>query len=137
MRTRARQVGVGSASKPNAAGPPDALNRAYDQERGLVKIVEGDLFDPVHGHTGHQELRHGLASDESEVHTERGKLGRAIQVDAGKVFALVTPGFCGTCHDVNLLNGFRLQEAFSADKTAPEARQDITCQDGYRGTEPG
>ena len=113
------------------------VNRAYGKESGRVKIVEGDLFDPVYGPTGNKELRRVLESDEYQVTTERGKTGRAIHTDAKKFFTLVMPGFCGSCHDVNLLNGFRLEETFSEYKTSPAAKEGITCQDCHMGTEPG
>ena len=113
------------------------VNRAYGKESGRVKIVEGDLFEPVYGPTGNKELRRVIDSDEYQVNTERGKPGRAIHTDAKKFFTLVTPGFCGVCHDVNLLNGFRLEETFSEYKTSPSAKQGITCQDCHMGTEPG
>ena len=113
------------------------VNQAYGKESGRVKIVEGDLFEPVYGPTGNKELRRVIDSDEYRVNTERGKPGRAIHTDAKKFFTLVTPGFCGTCHDVNLLNGFRLEEAFSEYKASPAAKEGITCQDCHMGTEPG
>ena len=113
------------------------VNQAYGKESGRVKIVEGDLFEPVYGPTGNKELRRVIDSDEYQVNTERGKPGRAIHTDAKKFFRLVTPGFCGSCHDVNLLNGFRLEEAFSEYKTSPAAKEGITCQDCHMGTEPG
>ena len=113
------------------------VNQAYGKESGRVKIVEGDLFEPVYGPTGNKELRRVIDSDEYRVNTERGKTGRAIHADAKKFFTLVTPGFCGTCHDVNLLNGFRLEETFSEYKTSPAAKAGTTCQDCHMGTEPG
>ena len=113
------------------------VNRAYGKESGRVKIVEGDLFEPVYGPMGNKELRRVIESEEYQVNTERGKTGRAIHTDAKKFFRFVTPGFCGTCHDVNLLDGFRLEEAFSEYKTSPAAGQGITCQDCHMGTEPG
>ena len=113
------------------------VSQAYGKESGRVKIVEGDLFEPIYGPTGNKELRRVIESDEYQVNTERGKPGRAIHTDAKKFFRLVTPGFCGSCHDVNLLNGFRLEEAFSEYKTSPAAEQGITCQDCHMGTEPG
>ena len=36
--------------------------------------------------------------------------------------------FCGTCHDVILPDGSRLEEAFSEWKNSPYARKGITCQ---------
>ena len=54
-----------------------------------------------------------------------------------KFFQLTEPGFCGTCHDVTLLNGFRLEEAFSEFKSSPAAKRGVTCQDCHMGKEPG
>ena len=113
------------------------INQAYGKESGRMKIVEGDLFEPVYGPTGNKELRRVIESGEYQVNTERGKPGRAIHTDVKKFFRFVTPGFCGVCHDVNLLNGFRLEEAFSEYKTSPSAKEGVTCQDCHMGTEPG
>ncbi len=113
------------------------INQAYGKESGRMKIVEGDLFEPVYGPTGNKELQRVIKSDEYQVNTERGKPGRAIHTDVKRFFRLVTPGFCGSCHDVNLLDGFRLEEAFSEYKTSPAAKKGITCQDCHMGTEPG
>ncbi|MXX10098.1 MAG: cytochrome C [Nitrospira sp. SB0677_bin_15] len=113
------------------------INQAYGKESGRVKMVEGDLFEPVYGPTGNKELRRVIGSGEYWVNTERGKPGRAIHTDVKKFFQLVTPGFCGVCHDVNLLNGFRLEETFSEYKTSPSAKEGVTCQDCHMGTEPG
>jgi hypothetical protein len=44
---------------------------------------------------------------------------------------------CGTCHDVNLVNGFRLEEAFSEFKHSPAADNGVSCQDCHMGKEPG
>ena len=41
--------------------------------------------------------------------------------------------FCGTCHDVTLFNGFRLEEAFSEYRTSPAAARGETCQDCHMG----
>ncbi len=41
--------------------------------------------------------------------------------------------FCGTCHDVTLFNGFRLEEAFSEYRTSPAAAKGISCQDCHMG----
>ena len=113
------------------------INQAYGKESGRVKMVEGDLFELVYGPTGNKELRRVIASGKYWVNTERGKPGRVIHTDAKKFFQLVTPGFCGVCHDVNLLNGFRLEETFSEYKTSPSADKGVTCQDCHMGTEPG
>lgn len=113
------------------------VNRAYGKESGRMKMVGGDLFEPVYGPMGNKELRRVIESGEYQVNTERGKPGRAIHADVKRFFRLVTPGFCGSCHDVNLLNGFRLEETFSEYKTSPAAKKGVTCQDCHMGTEPG
>ena len=56
-------------------------------------------------------------------HTIEAIAGRAIHTKAEPFFQLTTSGFCGTCHDVNLVNGFRLEEAFSEFKNSPAAAE--------------
>ena len=113
------------------------VNQPYGKESGRLNIVTGDLFDPIYGPQGNAELKRVLESNDYQVNPNRGKPGRAIHADVKKFFALVEPGFCGSCHDVNLFNGFRLEEAFSEYKTSPAARKGITCQDCHMGIKPG
>ncbi|MCG8458860.1 MAG: cytochrome c family protein, partial [Holophagales bacterium] len=113
------------------------VNKAYGKLSGRLAIVEGDLFEPVYGPKGNEELERVIESGDYRVNTERGRAGRAIHVKAEPFFQLTTSGFCGTCHDVNLVNGFRLEEAFSEFKTSPAAREGISCQDCHMGKEPG
>lgn len=113
------------------------LNKAYGKLSGRLAIVEGDLFDPVFGPSGGEELERVIESSDYRVNPVRGRPGRAIHQQAEKFFTLTTSGFCATCHDVNLVNGFRLEEAFSEFKTSPAAKKGISCQDCHMGTEPG
>ena len=113
------------------------INKSYGKLSGRLAIVEGDLFEPVYGPQGNAELQRVLDSGEYRVNTERGRAGRAIHTRAEKFFQLSTSGLCATCHDVNLVNGFRLEEAFSEFKTAPAAKNGQSCQDCHMGTEPG
>ena len=113
------------------------LENPYGKVSGRLAIVEGDLFDPVFGPTGNDELQRVLDSGEYNVNTERGKSGRAIHIGANRFSQISTSAFCGTCHDVNLVNGFRLEEAFSEYKATPAARQGISCQDCHMGKVPG
>jgi nitrate/TMAO reductase-like tetraheme cytochrome c subunit len=113
------------------------VNKAYGKESGRLHIVEGDLYDPVYGPKGNEELSRVLQSDEYLVTADRNKRGRGIHAKIEKFFELTQPSFCGSCHDVNLLNGFRLEEAFSEYKTSPAAKKGITCQDCHMGTIPG
>jgi hypothetical protein len=75
--------------------------------------------------------------DKYKVVTKRGENGRAIHTKVFKFAAIEDSGFCGTCHDVNLLNGFRLEEAFSQFKNSPANKKGTTCQDCHMGTIPG
>ncbi len=113
------------------------LENAYGKVSGRLAIVEGDLFDPVFGPTGDAELQRVIESDEFSVNTERGKSGRAIHTRAVRFAQIGTSGFCGTCHDVNLINGFRLEEAFSEYKVTEAAKTGVSCQDCHMGKEPG
>lgn len=113
------------------------VNRPYGKLSGRLAIVEGDLFEPVYGPRGNDELERVLDSGEYRVNTERGRAGRAIHTKAEQFFQLSTSGFCATCHDVNLVNGFRLEEAFSEFKNSPSAADNESCQDCHMGQEPG
>ncbi len=113
------------------------VNKAYGKLSGRLAIVEGDLFEPVFGPTGNEELRRVIESGEYSVNTERGRAGRTIHTRAEEFFQLRTSGFCGTCHDVNLVNGFRLEEAFSEFKNSPAAKNEVSCQDCHMGKEQG
>lgn len=113
------------------------VNRPYGKLSGRLAIIEGDIFDPVYGPTGNDELERVITSGEYNVNTDPNRSGRNIHTRAEKFFQLDTNGFCGTCHDVNLVNGFRLEEAFSEYKNSPAAKQGVTCQDCHMGKEPG
>ena len=113
------------------------LDRPYGKISGRLAIVEGDIFDPVYGPSGNSELKRVIESGEYGTNVERGRSGRAIHSDAQRLPQLTESGFCGTCHDVNLVNGFRLEEAFSEYKNSPAAKKGISCQDCHMGVEPG
>lgn len=114
------------------------VSRAYGKISGRLPIVEGDIFQPVYGPTGSEELERVLASpEEYKVVTDPAQSGRAIHTDIVPFFELSRPGFCGTCHDVTLVNGFRLEEAFSEFKHSPAAKRGATCQDCHMGQVPG
>ncbi|QTD51412.1 multiheme c-type cytochrome [Sulfidibacter corallicola] len=113
------------------------VNKSYGKLSGRLAIVEGDLFDTVYGPTGNSNLAEVIDSGEFGVNPDRNRAGRSIHGRADKFFQLTTSGLCGTCHDVNLVNGFRLEEAFSEFKHSPAAKKGISCQDCHMGIEPG
>jgi len=110
----------------------------YGKVSGRIAIQQGDLFEPVFGPRGPANLRKVLAQpDKFQVVTKRGEIGRAIHTDVIKFDPLEKSGFCGDCHDVNLLNGFRLEEAFTQFKNSPANKRGETCQDCHMGKVPG
>ena len=113
------------------------VENAYGKVSGRLAIVEGDLFEPVYGPKGNEVLQEVIESGDYSINTERGQAGRAIHTKIEKQSQMSTSAFCGTCHDVNLVNGFRLEEAFSEYKSMPAAKRGTTCQDCHMGKEPG
>ena len=113
------------------------LKNAYGKVSGRLAIVEGDIFDPVYGPEGGDELARVIESDSFRVNDQRGQSGRAIHAEAYAFDQISTSAVCGTCHDVNLVNGFRLEEAFSEYKASPASGNGISCQDCHMGREPG
>jgi nitrate/TMAO reductase-like tetraheme cytochrome c subunit len=110
----------------------------YGKVSGRTSIAEGDLFAPVYGPRDDSVLREVLADpDKYKVVTQKGVNGRAIHTKAFKFDPIETSAFCGSCHDVNLLNGFRLEEAFSQFKNSPANKKGTTCQDCHMGVTPG
>ncbi|MGI9088042.1 MAG: multiheme c-type cytochrome [Chthoniobacterales bacterium] len=110
----------------------------YGKVSGRTAIQEGDLLEPVFGPKGPRILKQVLAQpDKFQVVTKRGEVGRAIHTNVIKFDPLEKSGFCGSCHDVNLLNGFRLEEAFSQFKNSPANKAGTTCQDCHMGRIPG
>ncbi|HUG89813.1 MAG TPA: multiheme c-type cytochrome [Planctomycetaceae bacterium] len=113
------------------------LDQAYGKISGRLPIVEGDLFGGVFGPSGNAELMRTLGRSEYNMNAEPGKPGRAVHADAAELPQISTSAFCGVCHDVTLVNGFRLEEAFSDYKHSPAAGKRIRCQDCHMGKEPG
>ncbi len=113
------------------------MNKEVGKVSGRRPLVQASILEPVYGPSGGSEVKKVIADGDFGVVTESGKPGRAIHRDAHQMTQLSQPGFCGSCHDVNLPNGFRLEEAFSEFKASPAARRGETCQDCHMGKEPG
>jgi len=114
------------------------LNKEYGKVSGRLALVEGGLTEPVFGPTGNKEMARVLEnSHEYRVETNPEKSGRKIHKEAKQFASISSPAFCGTCHDVTLFNGFRLEEAFSEYRTSPAAARGVTCQDCHMGKVQG
>ena len=113
------------------------VSQAYGKVSGRLAIEEGDMYATVYGPTGGDELERVVDDSAFGLNTEPGEYGRAVHGDIEPFFQLTVPAQCGSCHDVNLVNGFRLEEAFSEYKTSPAADRETTCQDCHMGRRPG
>jgi hypothetical protein len=114
------------------------VDKAYNKVSGRVALIEGDILKPVYGPLGNAELKRVLENrDQYRVVTEADQPGRKIHTEVIKFEPISSSVFCGTCHDVTLLNGFRLEEAFSEFRESPAAAKGISCQDCHMGTVQG
>ncbi len=114
------------------------INKSYNKASGRIPLVEGDIVQPVYGPSSNKELERVLDNtDVYPVVTEADKPGRKIHKEVKQFPTISTPMFCGACHDVTLLNGFRLEEAFSEYRLSPAAKKGVTCQDCHMGKVEG
>jgi len=113
------------------------LRNDYSKVSGRFALVTGSILTPVYGPTGDAELKRVLSQPDTYRVVTNDTAGRKIHTDIEKFSALRTPAFCGSCHDVNLFNGFRLEEAFSSFKNSAAAHRGETCQDCHMGVIPG
>jgi len=110
------------------------ISKNYNKASGRLALVEGGLTEPVFGPEGNDGVKQVLDKPQKyRVVTDPEEPGRKIHTEAKQFAAIKTPTFCGSCHDVTLFNGFRLEEAFSEYRVSPAAQKGITCQDCHMG----
>ncbi len=110
------------------------VNKDYNKASGRLALVEGDLLQPAYGPKGNAEMERILKNtNKYRVVTDPKQQGRKIHTEVVKFPSLSSLVFCGSCHDVTLFNGFRLEEAFSEYRTSPAAVAGVTCQDCHMG----
>ncbi len=114
------------------------VNQPYGKVSGRIALVEGDLLTKGYGPSGGEELERVLDNRHKyRVVTDAEESGRKIHTEIGHFPQLKTSQFCGSCHDVNLFSGFRLEEAFSEYKNSPAAARGESCQDCHMGLVQG
>jgi hypothetical protein len=112
------------------------VGEAYGKLNGRLALIEADVTGPIYGPKGNPgELE--AAIEQGGLVTDPERAGRKVHGTVEPFFQLTRPGFCGSCHDVTLANGFRLEEAFSEYKSSPAAKRGLTCNDCHMGLEPG
>ena len=110
------------------------INQPWGKISGRHALVRGDIHQAVYGPLGPEVLKEVLANPDrygaTKPEPDPARRGRDIHNEAVPFFQMITPGFCGTCHDVFGPDGFRLEDAFSEFKQSPAARQKgENCQD--------
>lgn len=113
------------------------LDQEYGKVSGRVALVEGDLTQPVYGPTDGAVVKAAIENSGGTLTMDPEKSGRKIHGDVGHFPFIGTSGFCAVCHDVNLFNGFRLEEAFSDYKRSPASAAGTSCQDCHMGAVQG
>lgn len=114
------------------------IDRTYNKISGRLFIEKGPLTNPVYGPTDNKELKRVLADTaDYQVTSDPDAPGRKVHGDIKHFAPIRTSTFCGSCHDVTLFNGFRLEEAFSEYRTSPAAARGTTCQDCHMGKVQG
>ncbi len=114
------------------------INKNYNKASGRLALIEGPLTSAVFGPQGQKELNRVLSKPEKyRVVTDPKEKGRQIHAKSNLFTTISDPVFCGSCHDVTLFNGFRLEEAFSEYRVSPAAAKGITCQDCHMGKVQG
>ncbi|MGB0723616.1 MAG: multiheme c-type cytochrome [Gammaproteobacteria bacterium] len=113
------------------------VDKALGKISGRLPIIQGDITQPVHGPTGNANLAETLKDTSLKLTTDRKARGFKIHNEAKEFRFLSASGFCGNCHDVTLVDGFRLEEAFSEYKHSPAAAAGTSCQDCHMGKVPG
>ncbi len=116
------------------------VSQAYGKISGRLALDEGSLVAPVKGPQGDAGLQAVLADRETyrNLSTDPNNTrGKKVHAAVDHFFELTSSRFCASCHDVLLVNGFRLEEAFSDYKTSPAIQRGVTCQDCHMGRVQG
>ena len=114
------------------------MSLPYRKISGRIGIDQGDLFDPVKGAGGNDELARILSKpEEYRVVTDREKVGRGIHVEVESFFEMTQPSFCASCHEVFAPNGLRIEEVFTEYRNSPAADEGITCNDCHMSSVQG
>ena len=117
------------------------VKQPYGKISGRYRIQRegetGDIFEPVYGPVGNENLKRAVTTGRIKVDRDSQARALAAHSEIKRASHLSASSFCGICHDVTLMNGFRLEEAFSEYKTSPAAAEGTSCQDCHMGYEPG
>lgn len=108
------------------------INKSFGKISGRLSIESGALSEAIYGPNGISDFGELFGKD-IDKKFGKGKVHNKVK----PFFELVEPTFCGMCHDVNLLNGFRLEEAFSEFKRSPASKNGVTCNDCHMGVKQG
>lgn len=109
----------------------------YGTASGRLTLQEGNIFEPIYGPEGSEKLKAAIESEEFGLVTSAEETGKRVHKDVLKFTGMRASALCGSCHDVNSPNGFRLESAFTQFKNSPASRDGESCQDCHMGKTPG
>ncbi|MDA1044562.1 MAG: multiheme c-type cytochrome, partial [Verrucomicrobia bacterium] len=113
------------------------INAPYGKISGRIFLPQGNLVEiAIGGPTPTNSILAEAINAGLDIGT-KSDAGRKVHAATEFFAPLTDAGFCGSCHDVLLQNGFRLEEAFSEYKRSPAIKKGITCQDCHMGKEHG
>ena len=118
------------------------INQPWGKMSGRQALVPGDIHQAIFGPLGPEVLAEVFANPDrygvTKTAPDPATRGRDIHGAAVPFFQMITPGFCGGCHDVFGPDGFRLEDAFSEFKQSPSAKvKKENCQDCHMGIVQG
>jgi nitrate/TMAO reductase-like tetraheme cytochrome c subunit len=113
------------------------IDTDYGTASGRLTLQEGNIFEPIYGPTGSGKLKEAIESEEFGLVTSAEETGKRVHEDVIRFTEMRASATCGTCHDVNAPNGFRLESAFTQFKNSPASRDGESCQDCHMGKTPG
>ncbi len=113
------------------------LQSDFGLTSGRPTLDEGDIFEVIKGPTGSDNLKEALANTKLNLVTTESETGVRVHGDIEVFEHLRESSLCGSCHDVNAPNGFRLESAFTQFKNSPASKAGQSCQDCHMGVTPG
>ncbi len=114
------------------------MPQEYGKVTGRIAFESGDIYAPVYGPSGNDELERVLSEPEMyRVVTSPDQPGRAIHREVRTLETIDSPKFCATCHEVLNFNGFRVEETYSEYRHSPAAERGDTCVDCHMGKVEG
>ncbi|MEZ6134814.1 MAG: multiheme c-type cytochrome [Pirellulaceae bacterium] len=113
---------------------------AYGKVNGERRIEPGNLNDPVYGSIGGDGVARVIADKDHfkvKLDSHDKRPGQPIHRQGIKFEQLSHPGFCASCHQVDVHPGIALEVVWAQYRAGPACKKGISCQDCHMGLVPG